>query len=190
MPDSNNVHELQELVINAQVIIKKDVGFACRKYNHGAPPDEVEELTEQINLLLLEDDCRRLKTYDPAKAKFSTWLQQVANHHVSQYFRKQPQPEPIEELPENQLSVAASQEYELLRKEQLALIYNEIEKLSHHNQVIAYLKLREIPSVEIARHLKIKTGSVEREWRVIKTTLVHHLAVEWQSKAKQSKAKV
>jgi RNA polymerase sigma factor (sigma-70 family) len=180
MPDSNNIHELQERVASSRDLIKKQVTFACRKYNPS--PEKVKDLTSEIILFLLVEDCRHQKTYDPAKGKFGTWLQQVVNRYVSHHFQRTHPTEPLEDILINSLCFAPTQEYELLRKEQLALIYNEIEKLSHHNQGIAYLKLREVPSEEIARHLKIKIASVEREWRVIKTTLVHHLAVEWQSK--------
>ena len=139
MPDSNNIHELQERVINSRDTIKQDVIFACLKYNHGcAPPETVEELTEEIIFLLLEGDYHRLKTYDPTKAKFSTWLQNVVNHHVSNHYQKQPHNEPIEDLPENQLCIAASQEKELLMKERQTLLREAIYQLTPHGQRISH----------------------------------------------------
>jgi hypothetical protein len=72
MPDSNNTEELQQQTKEARPLITKVAQYACRKYNHGASPEDVEDLTEQIILLLLEDDDRHWKTYDPAKAKLNT----------------------------------------------------------------------------------------------------------------------
>ncbi len=163
MPGSNNIHELQELVANSRDIIGKTVIFACRKYNHGAP-DEVEELTEQIIVRLLEDGCHRLNTFDPAKAKFSTWLQNVVNHHVSHYYQRNPCTGPIEDLPENQLCVAAPQEKELLTKEQQALLQQAINQLTPHDQCIARLKIGGATDEEIAQEMKVKIRSVQQEW--------------------------
>ena len=141
MPDSNEREDLELLVTNSYEIITTTVQFACRKYNHGAPPDEVEKLRERIIVLLLEDDCHRMKTYDPEKSSFKTWLQHVTNHHVSHYFRKQPHAEPIDDLPENQVSVGAAQEKELLAIEEQALLLEAINQLTPHDQHIARLKL-------------------------------------------------
>ena len=164
MPDSNQIYELQELVANSQACIKTNVIFACRKYNHGAPPDEVEELTEQINLLLLEDDCRRLKTYDRSKAKFSTWLQNVVNYHASRYYQKHPHNKPIEELHENQFSVEASQENEILMNERRKLLEEAINQLTWHDQKIAQFKLNGTRDEEIALKMNVKIRSIQQEW--------------------------
>ncbi len=72
MPDSNEHEDLELLVANSYAVIITTGQFACRKYNHGAPPDEVEELRGQVIVLLLEDDCHRMKTYDPEKSSFTT----------------------------------------------------------------------------------------------------------------------
>lgn len=196
MPDSHydfataSTAELQLFVATLHDELLTMVGYACRKYKYAATTDTIPELTEEVKFLLLENDCHRLRTYSATKSKFSTWLNKVVEHHVIHYFQRLHPTESLEDILLNTLGYAPTQEQELLRKEQLALMYEEIEKLSQHNQVIAYLKLREVPSEEIAQHLNIKAASVEREWRVIKTTLVCHLAVEWQSKAKQSKVMI
>ena len=187
MPDSNNILELQERVANSRDLIKKQVTFVCRKYN--SCPEEVKDLTSEIILYLLVEDCRHQKTYDPAKGKFSTWLQVVVNHHMSHYFQRLHPIEPLEDILLDNLRYSPTQEHEILRKEQLALMYEEIEKLSTHHQVIAYSKLREISSEEIAQHLKIKPTSVEREWRVIKIELVQSVAKGKERKGKERKGK-
>lgn len=171
MPDSNEPKTLQAHVADAHAHITTAVRFACRKYNHGAPPEEVEEFTEQITVLLLEQDCRRMQTHNPSKASFKTWLQQVVNHHVSRQLQKNRPAESLEDELLSTLSYPPAQEKELLRKEQRTILENVIDKLSLHDQRIARLKLSEVPDEEIALDLNIKVASVGREWRVIKTKL-------------------
>ena len=67
MPDSNDLKALQARVTDARAQITIAVRFACRNYNHGAPPEEVEDFTEDIIKLLLEDECRRMQTQDLSK---------------------------------------------------------------------------------------------------------------------------
>ncbi len=189
MPDSNDLASLQLLILNSRAQISTAVYFACRKYNHGSPPDEVEEFSEQIIALLLEDNCRRLQTFDSAKAKYITWLNKVVSHHIQHHYQRQPVFALLDELSSTQTGYTATQERDLLKKEQLKLIQAAINELNHHDQIIATAKLNEISNEEIAEELQIKAASVAREWRVIKTKLARRLTVEWQSKAKQSKAK-
>ncbi|MBS1812258.1 MAG: sigma-70 family RNA polymerase sigma factor [Acidobacteria bacterium] len=187
MPDTNDPKTLQAHVADAHAQITSAVRFACQKYNHGTPPEEVEEFTEQLTLLLLEQDCRRIQTHDPSKASFKTWLQHVVNHHVSRQLQKNRPAESLEDELLNTLSYPPAQEKELLWKERRAILEDAIATLSLHDQRIARLKLNEAPDEEIAQELNIKAASVGREWRVIKTKLAQMVREGAQSKAKQSK---
>ncbi len=171
MPDSNDLETLQARVADARAQITTAVRIACRMYNHGALPEEVEDFTEQIIVLLLEDDCRRMQTHDPSKASFKTWLQHVVNHHISRKLQKNHSAESLEDELLNILNYPPTQEKELLRKERRAILQAAIDKLSLHDQRIARLKLREVSDEDIAQELNIKPVSVGREWRVIKTRL-------------------
>ena len=164
MPDSNEREDLKLLVANSYEVITTTVQFACRNYNHGAPPDEVEELRGQIIVLLLEDDCRRLKTYDPDKSSFNTWLQHVTNHHVSRYFQKQHPAEPLEDLPPDLFSYSPTQEKEFLKKEESHLLHEAVSKLTAHDQCMASLIFDEVSYEEIATEMNISAQSVRQEW--------------------------
>jgi hypothetical protein len=64
-------------------------------------------------------------------------------------------------------------------------LYAEIDKLSLHDQTIAWMKLCEVPDEEIAKELNIKPASVGREWRVIQTKLKQIVTDGAQGKAKR-----
>lgn len=164
MPESKSIENPKQLIAEARVVIATEVPYACRKYNHGAPPEKVEELSGQILLLLLEHDCRRLKTYDSGKAKLSTWLRRVVRNYVRNHFQKQPSHVPLEDLLESQISAASSQEKELLAKEERVLLGNAIKQLTPHDQQLAYLKLDGVSDQEIAQAMGVKPRSVQQEW--------------------------
>jgi RNA polymerase sigma factor (sigma-70 family) len=128
-------------------------------------PQDVEDLSEQISLLLLADDYRRLKTYDPAKAKLRTWLRKIVQREVSHVLQKHLAAEPIEEVAKTQISVAATQEEELLTKEERALLDEAITQLTPHDQRIAWLKLNGATDEEVAQIMNIKPGLSNRNGR-------------------------
>jgi RNA polymerase sigma factor (sigma-70 family) len=183
MPESNELETLKKFVANSRALIGKTVRIACRKYKHNATPEEIEDFTEDIIVLLLEDDCRKLRTYDSSQASFPTWLQSVVNHDVSRQLRKNHAAEPLEDYLLT-LRYAPQQEKELLWKERRAMLYAAIDKLSLHYRRIAQLKLREVSDEEIAREFNIKPASVGREWRVAQTKLKQMLTDGAQNKAK------
>ena len=59
MPDSNDFDTLKTFVENARALIAKAVRIACRKYKHSALPEEIEDFTEEIIVLLLEQYCEQ-----------------------------------------------------------------------------------------------------------------------------------
>jgi RNA polymerase sigma factor (sigma-70 family) len=162
MPDSNNTEELQQQIKEARPTITKKVQYVCRKY--GASPEDVEDLTEQIIFLLMEDDCRRWKTYDPAKAKLNTWLRRIISNEVIYFFQEQLTTEPLEDLSEGQIRSAATQEEELLAKEQHAILLEAIATLTPRDQRLVRLKLNGASDEAIAQAMKVKPRSVQQKW--------------------------
>ncbi|HLW26236.1 MAG TPA: sigma-70 family RNA polymerase sigma factor [Kiloniellales bacterium] len=63
--------------------------------------DEAEDVVQQVFERLCREDFRLLRTYDPGRAKLSTWLSVVANSTALDHLRRlQRVPEPREILPE------------------------------------------------------------------------------------------
>lgn len=188
MPDSNFTSDLEKFITASYADIFSAVSHACHNYQHGVTKAELEDLTQELYLLLREDDCHKAKTFNPQKAKFTTWIQTVANHHVSHHFYQkhctEKLIEPLEDILLNTLPATSNQEKELWSKEQHDLLDEAIHTLSPHDQTIARLKLREAPNEEIAKELHIKPASVDREWRVIKTKLTQIVSARVQGKTR------
>lgn len=63
--------------------------------------DEAEDVAQQVFERLCRDGFRLLKTYDPGRARLSTWLTVVANSAALDHLRRLRRvPEPRETLPE------------------------------------------------------------------------------------------
>lgn len=68
--------------------------------------DDVEDVVQDVFVRLCARDFRLLKTYDPARAKISTWLTVVANSAAIDHLRRQKSANrPIDSVPEAELSV-------------------------------------------------------------------------------------
>lgn len=64
--------------------------------------DEAEDVAQQVFERLCRDGFRLLKTYDPGRARLSTWLTVVANSAALDHLRRLRRvPEPRETLPED-----------------------------------------------------------------------------------------
>ena len=68
--------------------------------------DDVEDVFQDVFVRLCARDFRLLKTYDPARAKLSTWLTVVANSTAIDHLRRQKSANrPIDTVPEADLAV-------------------------------------------------------------------------------------
>ena len=68
--------------------------------------DDAEDVAQDVFLRLCAKDFRLLRTYDPAKAKVSTWLTVVATSSAIDHLRRQKAPSvALDSVPERKLSV-------------------------------------------------------------------------------------
>ena len=80
-PDSLDA---KQLVVRLSPKVPKAVSFACRFYGHNPNWDEVEDLSQDVLAKLIDDNCRRMRSF----ANFSsieTWLYTVVKHNVKPY---------------------------------------------------------------------------------------------------------
>jgi RNA polymerase sigma factor (sigma-70 family) len=129
--------------------------------------DLIDDMCQQIALLLIEDDYRRLRSFDHQKACFKTWLITVVKNHVLNELRKKQ----ITELPEwdgGQTSVYPTQEMKIISRELQDGLRATIGRLSKRDQELAQLAFEEdLSAPEIASLMGIKIESVYRRKHAI-----------------------
>ena len=68
--------------------------------------DDVEDVVQDVFVRLCARDFRLLRTYDPSRAKISTWLTVIANSAAIDHLRRQKSlNRPLETVPEAELAV-------------------------------------------------------------------------------------
>jgi RNA polymerase sigma factor (sigma-70 family) len=84
-----NERSLEQVVEAMYPHIFLMVRLALRLHNHPACEGEIEDLSHETILLLIEDDFRRLRTFDETKASIKTWLKAVVMHQVGRHLQRQ-----------------------------------------------------------------------------------------------------
>ena len=168
MPDSESTPDmiadahLHALVLQFYPDIADIVRYICLRYQHIPTRDEVEEFRGQIVLLLYTNDCHRLKTFDPARGAFKTWLTKVIEHHIPTQLKRQQAWDGLDVILPGKLLTEGTQELNMMQQEQRTAITAEIEKLSAGQRQLIRLICNDLPVAEIAKQMKIKPESVHR----------------------------
>lgn len=140
--------------------VKELVFYACRKYHQHPMLEEIEDLRNDIAYYLLNDNSHYLRTFDPKKASFKTWLTCVVEHFISNYFKHQRSWDNLKEtLPERFLE-EPKQELNSITKEKQEAVTKEISKLTSYQQNFINLICDDLSVSEIAQRLSIKPESV------------------------------
>lgn len=138
---------------------------ARRVYRHPANQDEIEDITLDVIVLLIEDDSRRLRTF-ASRSKIETWLHTVVTHCVGQYLWKQRwerEDMSLDDLSSDALSYQAIQEKALIDEEEWEALHAIINNLPERKRRLMELTLQGLTSAEIAKEIGIKISSVSSE---------------------------
>jgi RNA polymerase sigma factor (sigma-70 family) len=159
--DSDMKKDLQpeELFAQAEPLFNNAVRFAFLKYQHRPSTEDVGRLRQRLSMHLLEDNYRRLRTYNQ-QAKLETWLQTVVNREVSHFLQQGSRQVSFDDVPTEIITQLAMQEVLLLRKEQEQLLAEALTKLTEHERKLIELTHQELAAGEIARELGIRVTSV------------------------------
>lgn len=138
------------------------VRTACLRYQHYPTDEDIERFSQRMILLLLEDDCRRLRSFEQ-RSSFHTWLQTLANHYVSRFLRRERRQMALDELPADFSFQAPTQDDEIWEMEKMKLLDKATKRLTkRERQLLALLRQDEVSSADIAQKMGIKTESVYR----------------------------
>ena len=126
---------LEQLVPALLPDIYDAVRWAYLRYQGRICQDEFDDLSQQIILMLIEDNCRRLRSFN-YQASFKTWLQVVINHHVCKYFHRRKHTECLDEVDLGLLIYSPRQYQDIDIAEKRMLLFRALGKLSKQEQLL------------------------------------------------------
>ena len=121
--------DLEQLVPALLPDIYDAVRWACLRYQGRICPDELDDLSQQVILELIEDNCRRLRSFN-CQSSFKTWLQSVVNHYASKYFYRRKHNENLNEINHGSLTYSPPQDRDIYFAEKQILLSRALGKLS------------------------------------------------------------
>jgi RNA polymerase sigma factor (sigma-70 family) len=161
-------NDLEKLAAILQPDVYDAVRWACLRYLGGVHDDEIDDLSQQVILKLIEDGCRRLHSFEH-NSSFKTWLQIVVNHHVCKHLYRRKRAEHFGEVDQGALIYLPPQDRDVYSAEKRTLLFRALGMLSEQERLLYRLWfVYELDPISIAAVL-------ETEVRVIykrKQTLV------------------
>lgn len=101
--------------------------------------------------------ARSFRTFDPSRAKFSTWVVTIARNCMATYYRKERPVAAMDEIPESLVAVPGGQG----AVDDRDLAYRLLAVLNESERDIVLLKYRDdMRNVDIARHLGLNASTV------------------------------
>jgi RNA polymerase sigma factor (sigma-70 family) len=158
--------DAKQLVLGLSPKVPKAVRYACRFYGHDPNWAEVEDLSQNVLVKLIDDDCRRLRSF----ANFSsieTWLYTVVRRDVRPYvLRRRWEKENViyvNDQLSNVLSYQPAQDKTLIDGDKRRTLQAIISSLSKRKRLLIELELKELKPREIAKEMGIKVNSFYSE---------------------------
>jgi RNA polymerase sigma factor (sigma-70 family) len=127
--------DLEKLVSILLPDVYGAVRWACLRYLGVVHDDEIDDLSQQVILKLIEDGCRRLHSFEH-HSSFKTWLQRVVNHHVCKYLYRRKRAEYLEEVDHGTLIYLPPQDRDMYAAEKRTLLFRAIGMLSEQERLL------------------------------------------------------
>jgi len=153
---------IQEELLQALPSLDGIIRAACIRCHHYPAAEQVKRLKQRLIVRMLEDDYRRLRTFDQ-RAELQTWLQTVANRLVSRLLQQERRKISLADAPSEVFTQHPVQEESLLKKEHEEALTEALGKLTPREQKLFKLLREGYKSKEIAQVLNIKVESVYRK---------------------------
>lgn len=152
---------LEQLFVNTFLpLLPNAVRWGFKHYHYHPDQDEIEDVCQQISLLLIANNYRRLRSFDSLKSAPKTWLEAVATHYINRYLkRRRLVLSLVKTIPETSTSQSELEDEQIL-VERLGAMQTVLRKLSPRERQVLRLRYEEDLSMsEIARQMKIKVGT-------------------------------
>jgi RNA polymerase sigma factor (sigma-70 family) len=158
--------DAKRLVVELSPKVPKAVRYACRFYGHDPNRDEIEDLSQGVLAKLIEDNCRRMRSF-ANHSSVETWLYTVVKHDVKPYvLRRRWEKENVgyvNDLAPDALSYQPAQEKALIDEEERRTLWAIIGSLPRGKRRLIELEIHGLKPKEIAKELGIKINSFYSE---------------------------
>jgi RNA polymerase sigma factor (sigma-70 family) len=174
LPDFNPTTpiDLEKLVAILLPNIHGAVRWSCLRRQGRIHEDEVDDLSQQIILKLVEDDFRRLHSFK-RRSSFKTWLQAVINRHVHKCLCRRKRAENLDEVDQRALIYSPPQDQDIYAVEKQELLFRALGMLSEQERLLYHLWfVSELDPIKIAAVLGNEVRIIYKR----KQTLVLKLA--------------
>jgi RNA polymerase sigma factor (sigma-70 family) len=126
------------------------VQWACLRYRGRVRRDELDDLSQQIILELIEDNCRRLHSFKGHSLP-KTWLQRVVDNHIYSCLCRRRQGENHIEVDQGALVYSPRQDRDIYAAEKRNLLSRALGRLSEQERLLYNLWfVSELAPIKIA----------------------------------------
>lgn len=154
--------DIEQLFKRLSSLIPKAVRYACRINRHPTNQDEINDLSQEIRLLMLDNDYEKLRSFNHCSSP-ETWLSAVVRHHVRRYLqrqRKQGEAVSLEEMAPDSLTCPPVQEKMLISEDERMAFWTFVRSLPARKRQLMELTLQGLKTEEIAKEMRIEVGHV------------------------------
>jgi RNA polymerase sigma factor (sigma-70 family) len=142
--------DLEQLLPTLLPKIKDAVRWSYLKYRDRIRHDELDDFSQQIILILIENNCRWLHSFN-GQSSFNTWLQGVVNHHIYKSFNSQKQIESLDEVDQRSLAYSPLLYQSIVTTERQKILSSALSKLRQEERLLYQLLfISELYPTEIA----------------------------------------
>lgn len=138
--------DLKQLAADVQEAVR----WTCQRYRGRIHLDELDDFSQQIVLMLIEDDCHRLHSFK-CLSSLKTWLQRVVDNHIYSCLFRQRQGESLDEIDQGALIYLQPQDRDIYAAEQRKLLFQALCALSEQERLLYHLWfVSELTPIKIA----------------------------------------
>lgn len=133
------------------------------------PPDDVNDLFQEVFASLCADNCKKLRMFDPGKgcSSLASWLRMITVRMTIDHLRQNKPVTSLDDLP-TEPAHAGDQE-SIIDEESMNHLRGMVEELHAKDKLLVELSfMRELPPEEVAQILHISVGAFyTRQYRIL-----------------------
>lgn len=148
-PRPSDLSNYERLIIELKPLLKialqKSFRIYCLQLSHA----EIEDHTQEIILRLIENDYRRLRTFDQ-KSSLRTWSWIVVKHYLINHFRGMRRTESLSDVSPDSVIIKPLQEDTIISMEKSKKLSSILTKLNDTEMLLFELLMIDMGSEQIA----------------------------------------